>query len=312
MYERQQADRRRCSSAASSSAAPSCQKPHAAGLTSETFDYLGVPRTYELYVPSGYDGTRPVPVVFEFHGFGSNAAEQIVYGDFRPLADQNDFLIVAPDGQQSAGGRHFNLTGEPGLQNDVQMVGALLDLIESQFCVDTQRVYSTGDVRRGCDDLRTACTDSDRFAAFAPVAVVLFPQNICTNVRPIAIMGFSGTADPIVPFGGGAVHCCGGAVLAAPSDAMANWAMHNSCAPDFTEAPVGTDVRQRTWNGCLDDSAVIFNIVDGGGHTWPGSAIQVASLGKTTDQINASSAIWAFFQQHPLPPAPPPSPSSSH
>src|SRR5262249_39396418 len=123
------------SSPAASSSAPaaavSCTRPHPPGQTSETFDFQGTPRTYQLYVPAAYDGSRPVPVVFEFHGYGSNAVEQVVYGDFRPLADRDDFIIVAPDGQDR-GGRHFNLTGEPGLQNDIQMVGALLDRIETQ------------------------------------------------------------------------------------------------------------------------------------------------------------------------------------
>ena len=83
-----------------------------------------------------------MPVVFNFHGFGSNAKQQMVYGNFKPLADRDDFLIVAPDGQGSS--RHFNLQGEAGLQDDVAMVNALLDHIEATFCVDTKRVFSTG------------------------------------------------------------------------------------------------------------------------------------------------------------------------
>ena len=149
--------------------------------------------------------------MFEFHGYGSSAAQQVSYGDFRPLADNGGFLIVAPDGQDQ-GGRHYNFGLEPGLQNDVQMVGALLDLIETQFCVDMQRVYSTGMSDGGAMTAVLACLSADRFAAFAPVAVVLFPM-VCANTRQLAFEGFSGTADPIVPFEGGAVRCCGMAVL---------------------------------------------------------------------------------------------------
>jgi polyhydroxybutyrate depolymerase len=297
------ADHSGASGAVASSAEPvSCTRPHAPGLTSETFDFQGTPRTYELYVPQGYDGTRPVPVVFEFHGYGSSAAEQVVYGDFRPLADRDDFLIVAPDGQDK-GGRHFNLTGEPGLQNDIQMVGALLDLIEMQFCVDTQRVFATGMSDGGAMSSVLACLSADRFAAFAPVAVVLYPM-VCDNTRHLAFMGMSGTADPIVPFAGGAVTCCGMPVLPPPTDAMNNWGVHNGCDANFTEDRLGTEVRRRTWNHCKDGSAVIFYIIDGGGHTWPGSAIPVARLGLTTQQLHASETIWDFFKQHPLPSQP--------
>ena len=85
-----------------------------------------------------------MPVVFNFHGYGSNAVEQMAYGDFKPLADRHEFLIVAPDGQGDTGGRHFNLTGEPGLQNDLLMVRAALADVEKKLCVDTAHVYSTG------------------------------------------------------------------------------------------------------------------------------------------------------------------------
>ncbi len=110
--------------------------------------------------------------MFDFHGFGSNAVQQMVYGNFKPEADRDDFLIVAPDGQVPAD-RHFNLTGEKGLQNDVQMVGALLDHIEATFCVDRTRVYSTGMSDGGAMTSVLACEMSNRFAAFGAVAVVV-------------------------------------------------------------------------------------------------------------------------------------------
>ena len=44
-----------------------------------------------------------------------------------------------------------------------------------------------------------ACRMSKRFAAFGAVAVVVG----CGGTRPVPIMGFAGTADPVVPFNGG-------------------------------------------------------------------------------------------------------------
>src|SRR5205085_8569 len=132
----------------------------------QTFDFQGVARTYQLYVPSAYHGTTDVPVVFDFHGYGSNAVQQMVYGNFKPLADRHDFLIVAPDGQGAS--RHFNLTNERGLQNDIAMVLALLDHIEATFCVDKDRVYSTGMSDGGAMTSVLACVASNRFAAFGP------------------------------------------------------------------------------------------------------------------------------------------------
>lgn len=255
----------------------------------------GVRRTYQLYVPKSYDGSKRVPVVFEFHGYGSNAAQQVFYGDFRPLAERDGFLIVAPDGQGAE--RHFNLTGEPGLQDDLAMVNALLDHIEAGLCVDTRRVYATGMSDGGAMSSFLACHDAGRFAAFAPVAVVVYPG--CTGATAVAITAFAGTADPIVPFIGGQVQCCGGAVVPAAPASMASWAQFDGCAPAFVDDRLSTEVRRRTWSGCRAGGAVVFYIIDGGGHTWPGG-IPFASLGLTTQQIKATDTIWDFFTSRSL------------
>ena len=247
-------------------------------------------------MPASYDGTRAVALVFNFHGYGSNAKQQMLYGNFTPLADRDSFLIVAPEGQGDS--RHFNLTRESGLQDDVAMVRALLDHLEATLCVDAKRVYSTGMSDGGAMTSMLACQAGDRFAAFGPVAVLLFLPG-CGGSHPISIAGFMGTDDPIVPFDGGPVRCCGGPVLGSAPDAMAGWAEHDGCAPEFSDERLGTEVRKRTWTGCAKGGEVVFYIIDGGGHTWPGS-VGVGRLGLTTKQIDASSTIWDFFKAHPL------------
>jgi polyhydroxybutyrate depolymerase len=273
-----------------------CTKPHPAGQSAQSFTFEGQPRTYQLFVPRSYDGRTQVPVVFNFHGFGSSSVQQMVYGDFKPLAERNNFLIVAPDGQGTTG-RHFNFGTQPGLQNDVQMVGALLDHIEATLCVDTHRVFSAGMSNGGAMTTALACA-SNRFAAFGAVTASFYAPG-CGGSRPVAIMLFSGTGDPVVPFNGGRVNCCGGATVRAAPEVIADWAAHDHCASKYDETRVSSEVRRRAWHGCDRGSDVVFYIIDGGGHTWPG-AIPVARLGKTTTQINASETIWNFFEKHPL------------
>src|SRR3954462_6917348 len=92
-----------------------CQTAHKTGLSTETFDFQGQTRTYEQYVPEkvAAAGGTAIPVVFNFHGYGSSAFQQMLYGNFQREADRDGFLVVAPQGQDAAGGRHFNLTKEP-------------------------------------------------------------------------------------------------------------------------------------------------------------------------------------------------------
>src|SRR5262249_45147972 len=87
---------------ASATAAPTtsttvpCDRPHAPGQTTETFTDQGARRTYELYVPKGYDGRTKVPVLLNFHGFGSNAKEQMIYGGLLPIAHPRKLLFGSP------------------------------------------------------------------------------------------------------------------------------------------------------------------------------------------------------------------------
>jgi polyhydroxybutyrate depolymerase len=55
---------------------------------------------------------------------------------------------------------------------------------------------------------------------------------------------------------------------------------------------------------CPGGATVQLYVVEGGGHTWPGSQFSqagVAALGPTTFDIDANQVIWAFFQAHPMP-----------
>ncbi|WP_257210738.1 hypothetical protein [Actinomyces ruminis] len=39
--------------------------------------------------------------------------------------------------------------------------------------------------------------------------------------------------------------------------------------------------------------------VEAGGHTWPGTSVDLSALGTTTQEINASQLMWDFFAAHP-------------
>ena len=81
--------------------------------------------------------------------------------------------------------------------------------------------------------------------------------------------------------------------------AMASWAAYDHCAPEYTDTRLGSEVVRRKWKGCPPGSAIVFYIIKGGGHTWPG-AVPVKALGLTTQQIDASAEIWKFFAAHKL------------
>jgi polyhydroxybutyrate depolymerase len=238
-----------------------------------------------------------VPVVLEFHGHGSNAFQQIVYGNFAPHADTDGFVVVAPEGQGTP--RHFTLLAPgPGEEDDVVFVADLIAHLQQTMCIDPARVYATGMSNGGALSAILACRLSDRIAAFGSVAAVVWgPQ--CEGARTLPIVAFHGTADKTVPFNGGRVSCCGNPVIPPAPETMANWARHDGCTSSVDEPVKGT-VSVRRWSGCKPGGAVAFYIVGGGGHTWPGAAFSVGSPSETTHDVDAAKVIWEFFKGYRL------------
>jgi polyhydroxybutyrate depolymerase len=281
--------------------APPCSpaRPEPTGQKTVPLVFDGKDRDYIVRVPSGYDGTTAAPVVFDFHGWGSNAIQQLYYGSYMSQSDRDGFVIVAPDGIDDPSGRHYNIGAAGTPTDDVAFVLTVLDQVESRLCIDPARVFATGMSDGGAMTSALACRASDRFAAFGAVALVLYAPG-CAPSRPVPIAAFMGTADPIVPFDGGAVRCCGGTVLPSAPGSMAGWAQHNGCKrPE--EKRLFPAVLLRVWPGCRGGADVRFYIIEGGGHTWPGTAFDVGRLGVTNKDISASDTLWAFFQAHPLP-----------
>ena len=276
--------------------AATCARPHRAGQSSQSFTFKGKRRTYLLYVPKSYTGNAKVPLVFNFHGWSSTAAEQMALANFGPIADHNDFLVVAPNGQDR-GGRHWSFGNEPGLQNDVAMVRALLERIQGSLCVDGRRVYATGMSDGGAMTSVLACTSADKFAAFAAVAVVLYCGT--SKGRAVPIQAYAGSKDPVVPTAGGQVNCCGNPTLPSKASTMAKWGTHNGCK-GYSDVMIHPHVLRRTWRNCKPGSATVYFLVKGDGHTWPGGP-SLGSLGHATKEISASKRMWDFFAAHRLP-----------
>ncbi len=253
-------------------------------------------RSFDVHVPATYDPKVPTPVVLNFHGFSSNAPEEVLLSNMNDKADTAGFVVVYPHGlgavQSWNAGACCGEAAQQG-KDDVGLVGAILDVLEDRLCVDAARVYATGMSNGGFMSHRLACELSTRIAAVAPVAGVLGVPT-CAPTRPVPVMHFHGTLDPLVPYGGSAA--LGFASVAATFD---GWAKRASC----TGAPVETyrklDAHCSTYQACARGGEVTLCTIDGGGHTWPGG-LPVPALGYTSPNLNATDAMWDFFARHPL------------
>jgi len=254
-------------------------------------------RTYQLYVPASYDGTTAVPLVLNLHGYTSNNTQQMFYGDFKPIADTANFLILAPQGtNDGTGNAHWNANWATGV-DDIGFLSALIDSLSADYNINADRVYSTGMSNGGFMSFTLAGQLSDKIAAVASVTGTMSILQIPANTlnRPMPIMQIHGTADATVDYNGDANFLSVDSVIS-------YWVAHNNCntTPVVTAVP---DVN--TTDGCTaeridylngDNGAeVVHYKVTNGAHTWPGAGI---TIGVTNQDFDASTEIWKFFMRY--------------
>jgi polyhydroxybutyrate depolymerase len=270
----------------------------------KTISHGGLTRQYRLYIPASYNGSKSVPLLFNFHGFTSNNQQQEFYGDFRPLSNKEGFIICLPQG--TTGGptnqTFFNVGFFPSAVDDLGFTNSLIDSISAAYKIDASRIYSAGMSNGGFMSYNLAC-NSSRFAAVASVTGS-FTESMaktCKPVRPTPIIEIHGTADATVPYNG-----MTGALTFLSIDSVLNyWVKFNKCTslPTITDVPNtstsdNASAKRFVWTGGKNGVTIEHFKVEGGAHTWPGAAIQI---GVTCQDFKASDEIWRFFKQYSLP-----------
>jgi polyhydroxybutyrate depolymerase len=268
----------------------------------------GQKREYLLYVPSSYDRTKPTPLVISMHGAAVWPALQMNTSRWNRLADEQGFIVVYPSGSDTP--RIWHVGRGAGLMRDVRFISALIDTLEAAYNIDPTRIYADGLSNGGGMAFVLSCTLSDRIAAVGMVAAAqTLPWSWCTDQRPVPMIAFHGTADPIVPYNGGLP-----TGLLAPTRFdksaqpfpgvpawAANWARRNRCGTSPVDSMVAPDVTRREYTNCADDAAVVLYTVRGAGHQWPGGKpMPKWMVGPASNSIDATSRLWAFYRAHRL------------
>ena len=261
----------------------------------------GIERDYIIYVPEIYDGSTAVPLVLNFHGFGSSASQQMFYGDFRDIADTEGFILVHPEGTTLIGNQFWNV-GFPGLSSTIDDVGfteALIDELATLYTIDLDRVYATGMSNGGFMSFLLACQLSEKIAAVASVTGSMTQDTFddCNAQLPTPVLQIHGTEDDVVSYNENNLS------LPIP-DVISYWVDHNNCetTPTTTTLPDvdvsdGSTIEYSVYEDGDNGITTEHMKVIGGGHTWPGSVLNTAG---TNQDIDASMEIWLFFSRYDI------------
>ena len=259
----------------------------------------GIQRDYILYIPAIYDGNTDVSLVLNFHGYGSNANEQMIYGDFRDIADTEGFLLVHPEGTLLNGEKHWNVGNFTigSTADDVGFTEALIDELANLYAINLDRVYATGMSNGGFMSFLLACQLSEKIAAIASVTGSMTPDtyDACSTQHPTPILQIHGTSDGVVPYDGNIIWTL------SIVDVISYWVNYNNCGTNPTitafqdiDPSDESTVEHIVYSGGDNGVTTEHMKVIGGGHTWPGS---VFNLPGTNYDINASMEIWQFFSR---------------
>jgi polyhydroxybutyrate depolymerase len=266
----------------------------------------GRQRSAIVHLPTAYVPRNPIPLVVNMHGSESTPLQQEELSGMDTASDADTFIVVYPQGGIPAGnGFEWNVPNEPLLGGaavpaNVAFIQQLVTTLEQRYCIDEHRVFATGFSGGARMASQLGCNAASMFAAVAPVSGLRLPRP-CKSTRPVPVVAFHGTADPVDPYlGRGQKYWTYSVPVAAK-----RWGNHNRCSATPTTSQPATGVLLTTYAPCSDGSVVELYSIIGEGHEWPGGPTLPNSitkaLGPQTTAISANAIMWSFFMAHPLP-----------
>lgn len=244
----------------------------------------GKQRTFIMHIPSAYKGDKPVPLVIDYHPIGGSGNGEFGSSPYKAKTDPEGVITLYPDGTSKPGGMGNGWNVGPCCSNDddVKFSYAMIDKLKEIACIDPQRIYATGFSMGGGMSNHVACMMSDVFAAVAPAAMDLNKTNSaqCKMSRPISVINFRGTNDPVCKYQGGDSGFNDGLNFLGAEGTFKFWAEKNGCTGSPSKNSNGCD----EYSNCQDGVKVVLCTKQGGGHDYGD-----ASIG------------WPFLKQFTLP-----------
>lgn len=224
--------------------------------------------------PAGYDGTKPAPLLVNYHPIGGSATAWAGSSQIAQTALADGAIVIYPDGERSPNrGQAWNVGPCCTDADDITFTKNFIKKLEEESCIDPKRIYAAGYSMGGGMSNYVACKMADVFAAVAPSAMDLSKEVVedgmnggCRPSRPIPVLNFRGTADFVVVYDGAySDYVAGKAInfLGAKKNLEA-WIRMNGCTgPARSDTPYRDCELYDTCNGGVQTGLCT---IQGGGH----------------------------------------------
>jgi len=237
-------------------------------------------RQFWVVVPSKMTITDPIPLLLGWHGWTMSCtnigfcADQ--WCDLGSHAERKGFVFVSVCGD----GTSFNAgqccsPANVMNNNDIQLARDIVNLITSQLCIDTAKVWTAGFSNGAMMSEVIGCMAPDVFSAVASVAGVMelggsSGQERCRDAyskaskQQTSVLMVHGNADLVVPW-------LGNALIGYPSQIsnLAMWSGMNQCQGSAKQTYSNGDYTNQVYSVCHGGAQVELLKNFGGGHDWP-------------------------------------------
>lgn len=250
-------------------------------------------RVSSLRAPTNYEPGVAYPLLVSLHPFTIGPGAWDAISLLGQAAADRGYWTLIPEG--SAPGPRWAVPG--GLDygvDDIGWVDHLLHETANTVCVAADRVFAAGYSAGAAMAVGLSCELPWRFRAVMAVAGANLTLT-CPMSGPTAALILHGTGDPIAPPTGQTLEFL--PPLGLPvTDVVASFAARNGCVGEPTTSAASVSVTVSRYS-CAGHATEYWSVL-GGGHTWPGSPINLDFVTGPTDQsISATTIALDFFDQ---------------
>ncbi|MEY4604097.1 MAG: hypothetical protein RIT43_1389 [Bacteroidota bacterium] len=260
-----------------------------------TLVHDGVTRTFVYFTPSNWTAGQQVPLLILMHGLTQTGSGVMDITQFNAIAEQDNFIVVYPDGLNFAWNANMNLTVSSA--DDIGFIESLALHFQANFGTNPLRQYLVGFSNGGFMSHKIACESSMCFAGIATVAGNMSDTTYanCSPQFTPSVLHIHGTADAVVPYNGGP------GTGVSVDQVMNKWSEFLSCtSAPVTVAMPNTNLldlsspQKITYQNCVSPLELIK--IDGGGHQWPGIQTLLGGAGTINFDFYSPQVIWDFLK----------------